>query len=173
MKNIVLIGMSGVGKTTIGKSLSKVLNKEFIDMDNSISQVLGISVEEIFSLHGEAYFRRLEREFIQEIYNKEDKIISTGGGIVLNQDNMVKLKENGIIILLCGSVETLTRNILGSTQVRPLLKDKENIRINIETIYNIRKELYLFNADYNISVDNKTIDKIIYEILEKCVKINS
>jgi len=165
--------MSGIGKTTIGQSLSKALNKEFIDMDNVISQSLGISVEEIFSLHGESYFRGLEIELIQEIYNKEDRIISTGGGIVLNQDNMAKLKENGIIILLCGSVETLTKNILGSTQVRPLLKDKKNMRINIETIYNMRKELYSFNADYTISVDNKTIDKIIYEILEKCVKINS
>lgn len=173
MKNIVLIGMSGVGKTTIGQALSRTLNKEFIDMDNVISQELGISIEEIFSLHGEDYFRGLEREFVQEIYNKEDKIISTGGGIVLNQDNMVKLRENGIIILLYGSVETLTRNILGSTQVRPLLKDKENIRINIESIYNMRKQLYLFNCDYSISVDNKNIDKIIYEILDKCVKINS
>lgn len=173
MKNIVLIGMSGVGKTTIGNSLSNVLNKEFIDMDKVISKNAGISISKIFSLYGESYFRSLENELTKEICRKQDKIISTGGGIVLNTENMVRLKQNGLIVLLNGSIDTLTKNLLKSTQVRPLLNDKLNLSKDIESIYNRRKELYLSNADYIINVDNKSIDKIIYEILEKCVKINS
>ena len=173
LKNIVLIGMSGVGKTTIGQYLSKALDRELIDMDNIIRQKLGISIEEIFSSYGELYFRGLEYNLIQEIYKKEDKIISTGGGIVLESENMVRLKENGIIILLDGSVDTIANNLGRSTTIRPLLNDKDNIRIEIEKLYNSRKELYLSSADFTISVENKTIDKIIYEILDKCVKINS
>ena len=131
--------MSGVGKTTIGNSLSKVLNKEFIDMDKVISKNSGIPISEIFSLYGESYFRSLENELTGEIYREEDKIISTGGGIVLNPENMVRLKQNGLIVLLNGSIDTLTKNLLKSTQVRPLLNDKLNLSKDIESIYNRRK----------------------------------
>lgn len=173
MKNIVLIGMSGAGKTTIGETLSKVLDRDFVDTDSFISKSLGTTIEEIFSIHGESYFRNLECNLIKEIYQRENIIISTGGGVILESENMVRLKENGIIILLEASVDTIVNNLESSTIVRPLLNDLDNMFRNIENLHNIREKLYLSSADLAVSVDNKTIDKIIYEILEKCVKINS
>lgn len=173
LKNIVLIGMSGVGKTTIGKALSKALNRKFIDTDNLIELKMGITIDEIFSLYGEEYFRKLESQIIDELYRDENLIISTGGGIVLNNSNIIKLKENGIIILLESSIENIVNNIKNSNTIRPLINKEEDIYEKVKNMYNIRKDLYLFSSDFIIFVDNKSIDKIVYEILGKCVKINS
>lgn len=173
LKNIVLIGMSGVGKTTIGKALSKTLARELIDMDNVIVDKMGIDIKDIFSLYGESYFRNLENNLIMGICEKEDVIIATGGGVVLESTNMVRLKKKGIVIFLEASIDTIVNNLKGSTTVRPLLNDMEDIVSDAKELYNIRKSLYLSSADFIISIDNKSIDEIIYEILKKCVKINS
>ncbi|WP_313756439.1 shikimate kinase [Tissierella sp.] len=173
MKNIVLIGMSGVGKTTIGKALSIVLNRRFVDTDNLIENKKGIKIEEIFKIYGEDYFRKLECQIINELYKEENLIISTGGGIVLNSNNITMLKENGIMILLESSIDNLVNNIKNSTARRPLLNNGEEIYNNMKIMYNHRKRLYLSSADFIIFVDGKSIDEIVYEILRRCVKINS
>ena len=173
MKNIVLIGMSGAGKTIIGKALSMALNRRFVDTDNSIENKTGIKIEEIFKIYGEDYFRKLEYQIINELYKEENLIISTGGGIVLNNSNITMLKENGILILLESSIDNLVKNIKNSTTKRPLLNDGEDIYNNIKIMYDYRKRLYLSSADFIILVDGKSIDEIVYEILRRCVKINS
>ncbi len=173
LRNIVLIGMSGVGKTTIGKALSKALNRKFIDTDNLIELKMGITIDEIFSLYGEEYFRKLESQIIDELYRDENLIISTGGGIVLNNSNIIKLKENGIIILLESSIENIVNNIKNSNRIRPLLNKEENIYEKVKKMYNSRKNLYFFSSDFIIFVNHKSIDEIVYEILRRCVKINS
>lgn len=173
LSNIVLIGMSGVGKTTVGKALSKKLRMEFIDTDELIEIKTGTTIEDIFSLHGESYFRKLESEVIDELYQRENLIISTGGGIVLNNINIVRLKKRGIILLLESSIGNIVNNIIKSENTRPLLNTDRDIYIKVEAMYNDRKNLYLSSADFIISVDGKSIDEIIYEVLVKCVKINS
>ena len=100
MKNIVLIGMSGVGKTTIGKALSKEMKRGFIDTDEIIANEAKLEIQDIFSTYGEDYFRKLESNLIDKISKDNNLIISTGGGIILNGKNIRKLKENGVIILL-------------------------------------------------------------------------
>ena len=169
MRNIVLIGMSGVGKTTIGKALSKVLNRKFIDTDDLIKDRVGINIEEIFSLYGEPYFRKLESEIIDELYQEENLIISTGGGIVLNNNNIVKLKEKGRLILLDSTTENIVNNIRNSNTIRPLLISEEDLYEKVKTMYNSRKKLYLSSSDYVVFVNGKSIDEIIYEILGRCV----
>lgn len=172
MKNIILIGMSGTGKTTVGKNLSSKLGMEFLDTDIFIEQMEKNKIEDIFSLYGEEYFRRLESCAIDKLYEKENIIISTGGGMILS-DKFIKLKEKGIAILLESSIDNIVNNIKNSTPVRPLLNNQENLYERINTLYNNRKKTYKFLADFTIFVDNKSIDLIVYEILEKCVKINS
>lgn len=172
LKNIVLIGMSGVGKTTIGDALSRALNREFLDIDILIERQTNISIENIFSIHGEVYFRELESNIVKQIYQDKNLIISTGGGIVLVKDNIDRLRENGIIVLLEGTIDYIINNIKKSKNNRPLLNGVD-IQDKVKSLYNNRKELYLSAGDFIVLVNNKSVDEIVYEIIERCVKINS
>lgn len=172
LKNIVLIGMSGTGKTTIGKQLSKMLKREFVDTDNLIEKRLKMSIDEIFEKYGEEYFRNIESIIVDEIGKKENLIISTGGGIILKKNNVIKLKEKGILILLESSIENIVKNLKNSEIVRPLIKGND-IYKKVENMYNARKDLYYNAADYVVYVDDKSIDNITYEILKLYDIINS
>ncbi|MDR7856134.1 shikimate kinase [Tissierella sp.] len=173
MKNIVLIGMSGAGKTTVGMELSRILNREFFDTDYLIEKEENLSIEDIFSTYGESCFRKLECTIIDKLSQYEDVIISTGGGIVVDNKNISNLKEKGIIVLLESSVDNIVNNLKNSQIKRPLLGSGEDIFAKVNSMYNSRKDIYIAASDFTILVDNKSIEEIIYEILERCVKINS
>jgi shikimate kinase len=165
--NIVLIGMSGAGKTSIGKYISSKLNMKFVDTDDIIISNTGKTIEYIFTIYGEAYFRGLEEKLIYNLKGKEGLVISTGGGVVLSRSNMDILKKDGKIILLDASIDTLAKNIASSSSNRnhrPLLNHKD-LYNSIKKIYDDRKELYFSNADYIIHVDNKTFETIGDEII--------
>lgn len=175
LKNIVLIGMSGVGKSTIGKYISEKMNMDFLDTDDIIVSNTGKNINYIFDNYGEKCFRELEKLVISTLSQKESIIISTGGGIVLNLINIEKLKKNGIIFFLKGSVETLYQNIIvskGFKEQRPLL-DEKNLKSSIEKIYKARENLYLSSGDYIISVDERTVKEIGDEIIQVFNEINS
>lgn len=172
MKNIVLIGMSGVGKTTVGESLSQELELDFVDTDELIESKINMTIEQIFSTYGEDYFRELELGMIDKLSQEENLIISTGGGIVLNSKNVINLRKNGILILLDSSIGNIVNNLESSTNVRPLLNKDCDMYIMVKSLYESRKELYLSSADFIISVDNKSKDDIVYEILKMYAKIN-
>lgn len=150
-KNIVLIGMSGAGKTVIGKSLSYKMKMSFIDMDEYIENKYKMSITEIFNEYGEGYFRKSETEaakFLSE--NLKNTIISTGGGVVLEPLNMEYLKSTGIIVYINRPVEKILSTV--NLEKRPLLKS------NPEKLYEMYKQrhlLYLKNADICVSNDSK------------------
>lgn len=173
MKNIVLIGMSGTGKTTVGMELSRVLDRVFLDTDHIIEKEVSSSIEEVFKTYGETYFRELESKVIDNLFKYEKAIISTGGGVVLDSNNITKLKTKGIIVLLESSIDNIVNNIKSSQINRPLLENGEDIFVKVNSMYNFRKKLYTVSSDYIILVDGKSIQEIVYEILERCVKINS
>lgn len=164
--------MSGVGKTTIGEALSKATDRKFVDIDNIIEIKTKMSIENIFSLYGEVHFRKLESDIVEQFYQYENLIISTGGGIVLDSDNVKRLRANGIIVLLEGSIDYIINNIKKSKTKRPLLSG-EDIQEKLKSMHNNRKSLYLSAADFIVLVDNRSVDEIVYEILERYVKINS
>ena len=128
LKNkIVLIGMPGCGKTTIGKILSTQLNLKFYDMDEYIQETSGKTIAELFE-KGEDNFRDLETQACRDLIKKNNVIISTGGGVVKRKENVDILKENSTIIFLDRPVE----KIIGDVDVskRPLLKDgKEKVLV--------------------------------------------
>ena len=153
--NLVLIGMPTSGKSTIGKTLSTKLNKEFIDIDSYIENKYGISIGDYIREKGEKAFREIETMSIKEIKDYSSSIISTGGGVVLNEENIDYLRQNGIIIFINRSLDKLF-----PSSDRPLSSDK----LSLETKYNERIDLYKKYADYIID-NNKNIDDSTYDIV--------
>ena len=99
-KNIYLIGLMGSGKTTLGKILSKKLDKHFYDSDQVIEEKLGVNVPMIFEYEGEAGFREREKDILKELVSKQNIVLATGGGIILSESNRDLLAKNGIVIYL-------------------------------------------------------------------------
>ena len=154
--NIVLIGMPMSGKTTLGKLLAEAFNKEFVDIDKEIVKRENKSINEIFELHGEEYFRKIEANLYEEYAKKNGLIISTGGGIVKNIESINRLKENGIIIFVDRNIDKMVFN-----NKRPLSKSKEDI----EKLYLERHSLYLKNSDKRIT-NNGSKKRAVINIVE-------
>lgn len=170
-RNIVLIGFMGSGKTTVGRILSKKLKKRFIDTDKYIQRKHNTKISYIFNKYGEDYFRKLEHEAIKEIHMKKNSIISTGGGVVLNRDNVDLLKKEGVIFLLESSPETVINNLMLSKNKRPLLS-KENWEDEVRLLLNNRKKIYHDSADHIINVDNIGLKSIVNEVVKVCKKFD-
>lgn len=157
MKNIVLTGMPGCGKTTVSEIIGEKLGRKVLDTDALIEKEQGKSIPEIFSQNGENYFRDAEEKVVSQCGKELGNIISTGGGSVLRERNRKSLKQNGIIIYLNRNIEEL------ATDGRPLSKD-----INaVKEIYNTRREIYENFADYKIDVDRDPA--VTAERVLKCV----
>jgi shikimate kinase/3-dehydroquinate synthase len=105
--NILLVGMMGAGKTTVGKSLASYLNKTFIDSDHEIQKRTGVKISVIFEIEGEAGFRKREAEMLRELLKINNIVLATGGGVILNKENRELLKQNGTIVYLRATVDDL------------------------------------------------------------------
>ena len=149
--------MMGVGKSTIGSSLSIRLNMKFKDMDKLIEKSEGKSIKKIFNDEGEKYFRKIEKDMTLKILEKKDSIISLGGGAFIDNEIRKKIKINCISFWLDSSISSLIKRSSGSNK-RPLL-DMDNLENSLTNIYNSRKKIYQ-QADYRIDCtkfDKKTI----------------
>lgn len=159
MKNIVLIGMPGCGKTTISQVLAKKIPYELIDLDDYLTDYFKMSIPEMFRL-GEPFFREKETEICFLLKNREATIFSCGGGVVLKTINMLYLKENGFVIWLQRDLDKIMASV--DIQGRPLLKEGKE---KILDLYEARKDLYALFSD--VIVDNNgTIENTVKEILE-------
>ena len=156
MKNIVLTGFMGTGKSTVGKKVAEKLDMKFIDMDSYIENKLGMTISDIFLNKGEPYFREIEKEAAKELSRFTGTVIATGGGIVLNSENIKNFRENGIVICLKADVDTILRNV-SCSQERPLLK-QGNVRSTIEKLLEYR-EPYYKNNDYEVDVSILTVEQ--------------
>ena len=139
MRNIVLVGFMGSGKTTVGKLLSEKTGMPLIDMDSIIVERAGKTINEIFAEEGEPHFRALERELVKELAATEGHIISTGGGIVLNPDNIADFEQTGLVVCLLVDAETVLDRVRHDT-TRPLLAGDKAAKI-VELLER-RKPLY-------------------------------
>ena len=154
--NIVLIGMPMSGKTTIGKMLANAFNKDFIDIDKEIVTRENRSINEIFEVRGEAYFRELEAKLCEEYSKKNNLIISCGGGVIKNLESIRKLKQNGMIVFIDRKIEKMIFN-----QKRPLSRTKEEV----EQLFLERYDLYLNNSDARVT-NNGSKKKTVIHIVE-------
>ena len=141
-KNIVLIGMPGCGKSTVGKILAKKLRRELLDTDEEIIKADGRTIPEIFENDGEKLFRELETSAVKNVGKQLSKVIATGGGAVMKKENRDALKQNGTVIYLKKDLSLL------SLDGRPLSKNEDAVR----KLYEERKDTYEAFADFTVEV---------------------
>lgn len=147
MRNIVLIGMPGSGKTTLGRYLAEMLGRDFIDADPEIEKDAGKTIPELFAV-SEDHFREQEMKTTRRLAKLENKVLAMGGGVVLRQENITALKENGLLLFIDRSPEDIIGDV--DTETRPLLAAG---RRRIYDLYAQREALYRKAAD--ITVVNK------------------
>ena len=162
-KNIVLTGMMGAGKTSVGRELKTLCpDKTLVDIDEKITETAKLEITEIFEKYGEDYFRDLESKEVKKAAACTDLIITTGGGAVERDENISALKENGVVFYLKVSTESILKR-LSSDTTRPLLNnvDKEK---KLKALLAKRASQYE-KADFTIDTDNKTVKEIALEVL--------
>tara|TARA_B100001248_G_scaffold211360_1_gene165617 strand:- start:1046 stop:1561 length:516 start_codon:yes stop_codon:yes gene_type:complete len=162
-KNLVLTGMMGAGKSTIGKSLAKKLSYTFIDIDKKIEKKEGCKINLIFKKKSENYFRRIENNITLDELKKQKSVISLGGGAFLNTSIRRKVKSSSISFWLDVELNELVKRLRKSKK-RPLLV-KNNLKETIKKIYLERKKTYN-EADFRIKCSFLKPDKIVRKILE-------
>lgn len=165
MKNIVLMGFMGAGKTTIGKKLAKALECEFIDTDEWIEKEQSRKISDIFAEDGENVFRDMETDLLKRLQNSEDKfVLSIGGGMPVREENRALLRNLGTVVYLKTSKEEIIRRVSGDTN-RPLLQGGA-LEEKVTNLMNAREQIYIDTAHKEVVTDGKNPQKIVNEILE-------
>lgn len=165
--NIVLTGFMASGKTQISKELSKLTGFSLVDTDAVIEEKTGLSINDIFEKFGESKFRDIEHDVIKEVSERENTVISTGGGVVLNPDNITSLRKHGVIVNLAPDFNTILERLNDAKATRPLLKnsDIEDIRKR----FNERSPFYA-DCDIKINVSNEHTPLYFAEQIMKLIQ---
>lgn len=163
--NIFLVGFMGSGKTTVANYLKEIYHMDMVEMDSVISEQEGMSISDIFALHGEEYFRGLETRLLEEIQKKRGVVVSCGGGVPMRAINVTVMERSGRIIFLQASPETIYNRVKDSHD-RPLLEGNKNVAY-ISELLEKRKEKYETAADISIETDGKDVSEIGGEIMQK------
>ena len=162
---IILVGMMGSGKTTIGRALSKFLDLEFIDLDHAIESHTGVKVSTIFEIEGEAGFRDRESMALSEILQNDNFVLATGGGAILSDDNRnLILKSEAHVVYLKADTETILHR-LKNDQSRPLLNNP-NKKEALEKLMTSRADLYESVSNISIDTRNAKSNIIVKKIIE-------
>jgi shikimate kinase len=165
--NIVFTGFMGVGKSKTGKIVAERLKLPFFDTDCLIEKKSGLSINEIFEKFGESYFRNIENEIVKEVSEKKSVVISCGGGVVLNLENIKLLRKDAIVINLYSSPEVIFERLKNETN-RPLLKYEDPLN-KIKELLLKRKDAYAM-CDFSFNTDGKTYCEVADDIL-KIIKL--
>ncbi|MEM7020163.1 MAG: shikimate kinase AroK [Pseudomonadota bacterium] len=166
--NISLIGPMGAGKTTVGKHLSSMLQRPFFDSDREIESRTGVTIATIFDVEGEDGFRKRECAIIDELTHKENIVLATGGGVVLQALNRDRLKQRCHVIYLKTSLEQLVKRT-SKNKNRPLLQGG-NPREKLRQIMEERREFYESTADIQIETGRGSVRSVCMEILRRLPK---
>lgn len=163
--NIVLIGFMGAGKSTIAGMMHEAFSMEVIEMDQVIADQQGMSIPEIFEKYGEEYFRDLETNLLIDMQDRQNVIISCGGGVALRERNVKEMKRNGKVVFLTASPETILERVKDDDD-RPLLNGHKNVEY-ISRMMETRRPKYEAAADFIISTDGKSSYDICREIVSE------
>jgi len=160
MGHVWLIGMMGSGKTTVGHKVAEGLGMPFIDSDDEVVVATGRSIGELFA-ESDKVFRRAERHAIARIASLDDHVVATGGGAVLDQENVNVMRSSGTTILLDAAPQTLSARLSG-TDDRPLLTAEDDIA----TIAAVRARVYAASADVVVDTTDRDIEEVVEEVMQ-------
>ncbi|WP_234032804.1 shikimate kinase [Paenibacillus faecalis] len=159
--NIILIGMMGTGKTTVGQLIAQQLNYDLIDLDSEIEYAVGKSIPDIFEAEGEAFFRNAESAVLEEVLKRQKVVIATGGGAVLRKENCDLMSSKGWVAALTADEETIIERVRGDVG-RPLLAG--NLEERVHKIMEERKDCYRF-ANATVDTIGKSAEQVALDIL--------
>ena len=170
--NVILIGYRATGKSTVGKRLSFTLNIPYIDTDLLVEENTKMPIKEIVELHGWDFFRSKEKEAVQKLEKEASCVIATGGGVVLDKENVESLKRQGVVVWLntpLNDIISRLDNRAPGTVIRPQFTDWN---IAEETVYmvNQRYPLYEQAADHTVNTENKSVMQVAEEIYQYLVE---
>lgn len=164
-ENIILVGLMGAGKSTIGKQLARRLKLEFFDSDRYLEEKTGVSIPTIFSIEGESGFRDREEEVIAELTTKQGIILATGGGSILREANRQRLMQSGVVIYLKASPEQLYERIKHDT-TRPLMQTAHPLQ-TLRDLLKTREPFYIEVADLIILSGRQRLSAVLRDIQTK------
>lgn len=162
-KPIFLVGMMGAGKTTLGRTLARKLGWEFIDLDHELESRCGVPVATIFEIEGEQGFRKRESMLLDEVTQRNNIIVATGGGAILNPNNRQHLKQRGIVVYLRADAKELFRRVEFDRK-RPLLQTN-NPKQSLKDLLNQREPLYMETADLVFDTENLPITNTVRKLV--------
>lgn len=169
MNNIVLIGFVGSGKSTIGKALAQAMERAFIDMDNTIEIGEKKALREIYEKEGEKAYRDLESGYLEKLRTKKNKVIATGGDVILREDNITILQQIGTIIFLHTPHDVLLNRMLGAHRpelmIRKPLLSNATLEETLRELMKVREPLYFHAANIIVQTQDKTVEDIVDEIV--------
>ena len=160
--NLALIGFMGTGKTSVGRLVAEHLNFDFMDTDEQIQAKAGRTIAEIFAMDGEATFRALEHETVLDLAKYKQTVISTGGGLPANPENLTELKRHALVICLWSSAEKIWERVRHQTH-RPLLHDADPQK-KIRELLAVRDPFYK-QADVLINTDIRTVREVAQQVV--------
>ncbi|MFB3080909.1 MAG: shikimate kinase [Nitrosomonadaceae bacterium] len=163
--NILLVGMMGAGKTTVGKSLASYLNKTFIDSDHEIQKRTGVRIPVIFEIEGEAGFRKREAEMLRELLKIDNIVLATGGGVILNMKNRELLRQNGTIVYLRATVNDLWHRTRYDKN-RPMLQTLD-LQAKLAELYDQRDPIYREIAHIVVESGKQSIRQMVKLLVQQ------
>ena len=168
-KTIIIVGMTGAGKTTIGKILSKEISRNFFDIDQEIEKVSNLKIKDFFRIYGEPEFRKLEKSILTKLINEKNKfVISPGAGTFCNEELRETLLKECICVFLNAELSTLISRLKKNLSNRPKL-NKGKLEENLKQMYKERINLYN-KSHFSINVSDKPIFEIVKNIIETLKK---
>jgi len=167
--NVILIGFRCTGKTSVGEQLARRLGRPFIDADTYLQEREGKTIAEVFAEGGETLFRQLEREVIAELTEREGLVLAAGGGAVLDEENVQRLRASGVVVRLTASLETILARLRGDGKTRserPRLTAEEDMRREVERLLDYRESFYQRAADLTIDTEGKTVEEVADNVVD-------
>ncbi len=169
--NVILVGMMGSGKTTVGKLLAKQLGKTFVDCDEEIQRRTGVTIPHIFDVEGEAGFRQRESAALEELTKRRDIVLATGGGAVLSPTNRALLKQGGVVVYLKSNVHDLWQRTRHD-QNRPLLQTADP-RAKLQELHDQRDVLYAEVADVVMHTGKQSVQVLLSRLQQKLAALRN
>ncbi len=162
LANLALIGFMGTGKTTVGRLVAEALHFDFLDTDELIQSRTGKTIADIFVQDGEPAFRELERQIVLELSTKTKTVISTGGGLPTNPDNLARLKSYALVVCLWSSPDKIWNRVKNQTH-RPLLHDPDPQK-KIQELLAAREPFYK-QADVLVNTDVRNVREVVQQLV--------